>query len=257
MKAIYTLCALAWFLGACRKQPDPVANTQPVDTTHALYLEVTHAFGNQPLELHTKWYRTASDDSLQVNVYRYFISNIELEQADGGRWAAPNSYFLVDEAKPLSKKMSLANVPPGAYTGIRFIVGVDSARNVSGAQTGALDPGSGMFWNWNTGYVMAMLEGNSPQAAASGLTGAVIFHCGGFDGRNSSIRSFRFSFPEPVTVKGGARPTVHLRNNLAEWFQTPWTIRLSETAVATDPAKTVPIADNYADMFVLDHVHNE
>jgi hypothetical protein len=49
-------------------------------------------------------------------------------------------------------------------TGIRFLLGVDSARNVSGIQTGALDPARGMFWTWNSGYVMAKIEGSSPSA---------------------------------------------------------------------------------------------
>jgi hypothetical protein len=36
-------------------------------------------------------------------------------------------------------------------TAIKFLLGVDSLKNVSGIQTGALDPAKGMFWTWNTG----------------------------------------------------------------------------------------------------------
>ena len=53
-------------------------------------------------------------------------------------------------------------LPEGDYTELQFLLGVDSLHNVSGAQTDDLDPAKDMFWTWNSGYVMAKMEGNSP-----------------------------------------------------------------------------------------------
>jgi hypothetical protein len=61
---------------------------------------------------------------------------------------------------------------------MEFMIGVDSARNNSGAQTGALDPTNGMFWSWSTGYIMAKFEGTSAQSPAA--ANALKFHIGGF-----------------------------------------------------------------------------
>lgn len=258
MKQILPLLLAVCCLAACRKQPDPQPPVADMPVAAGpVNIDITHAAGSQPLELNNRWYVTANGDSLKVSIYKYFISNVKLERADGSVWAAPDSYFLIDESKPASKKLRIEQVPTGNYTGIQFIVGVDSARNVSGAQTGALDAGSGMFWSWNTGYIMAMLEGVSPQAGTNNAPGAVIFHCGGFTGRTRSIRSFDFHFPENIIVSGSTNPTVHLRNDMLEWFTTPWTINFATKAIATEPQKTVEIADNYSDMFTLDHVHNE
>ena len=54
-------------------------------------------------------------------------------------------------------------MPAGNYNSLSFLLGVDSMHNVSGAQTGALDPANDMFWTWNSGYVMAKMEGASPR----------------------------------------------------------------------------------------------
>ena len=64
-----------------------------------------------------------------------------------------NDYHLVNQAidSSLSFTISLA---ANKYDSVGFLLGVDSAGNTSGAQTGALDPLNDMFWTWNTGYVM-------------------------------------------------------------------------------------------------------
>ncbi len=67
-----------------------------------------------------------------------------------------------------------------------FLLGVDSLHNVSGAQTDALDPAKDMFWTWNTGYVMAKLEGNSPSSAL--VNNKYEFHVGGFSGKYNVLK---------------------------------------------------------------------
>lgn len=246
---------------SCQKQPDPQPAPQPIDTPIVvdsigmLSFEITHAVGNLPLELNSTWYVTENGDSLQVTNYKYFISNIKLEKADGTIWAQPESYYLIDEASASSKKFDIPDVPAGTYIKLHFMVGVDSTRNVSGAQTGALDPASGMFWTWNSGYIMAKVEGLSPQA--NNPQHLISYHCGGFTGRNSGVRKYSFELPESITTGNPHHPEIHLRNDLLEWFKTPNTIKFSELSTSMNPAETGKLADNYRDMFTIDHVHNE
>jgi hypothetical protein len=147
-------------------------------------------------------------------------------------------------------------VPFGNYKAIEFMIGVDSTRNVSGAQTGALDVSNGMFWDWNSGYIMAKFEGTSPQSSASGNN--LKFHIGGFSGVNNSLKTVSPSFNgDTAKVSSTITPGIHLSNNLLEWFQSPTVIDFSTTNVIMMPgAQAKTIADNYADMFTVEHIHN-
>ena len=73
------------------------------------------------------------------------------------------------------------------------MIGVDSARNTSGAQLGALDPANSMFWSWNSGYIFVRMEGNSPQSTQP--YNKLQFHIGGFKGATNCIKG-EFDFSE-------------------------------------------------------------
>lgn len=92
-----------------------------------------------------------------------------------------NSYHLINEEGTASKSFSFF-VMPTQYNSLSFLIGVDSLKNVSGAQTGGLDPLNGMFWTWNTGYIMFKMEGNSPSSSV--VNNKIEYHIGGFSGAN-------------------------------------------------------------------------
>ena len=182
IKYTLVLFTFAGLFTACKKDPEP----EPIpDTVGPLTLEFEHVVGNDALALNPQQYTNANGDQFQVTTFKYYISNIVLIKADGSTFKQPESYYLIDQEQPNSKLITLENVPSGEYTGLTFTVGVDSTRNVSGAQTGALDPTQGMFWSWNTGYIFLKLEGYSPQSEKGGLT----FHIGGFKTPNNTIRT--------------------------------------------------------------------
>ena len=136
------------------------------------------------------------------------------------------------------------------------MIGIDSARNNSGAQTGALDPANDMFWTWNSGYIMAKFEGASPQSAAAG--NIVKFHIGGYGGANKTMRITNPSFNnDTAKVTTNITPEIHLSCNLLEWFSAPYVIDFSVINTAMSPGTTSNhIATNYADMFIVEHIHN-
>jgi hypothetical protein len=91
-------------------------------------------------------YVNATGETFNVELFKYYVSNVKLIKDDGTKYELPNTYFLIDANDTNSLKVNLANIPGGKYTGIEYLIGVDSTRNVSGSQTGALDPANGMFW---------------------------------------------------------------------------------------------------------------
>jgi len=202
---------------------------------------------------------TAAGDSFTVSKLRYYLSNFRLRRPDGSWFTAaqdPNSsagYQLVDAAKPQSGQFEMTGVPPGSYTGIEFLIGVDEARNHAGAQTGALDPLHGLFWTWKTGYIFFQLEGHSPQSASPGQT--LTFHIGG--GAAATRTVFLPLAPKPARVEARVRPVIHLHADVGQLFDQPHTVRFATLSSAMSAEASAPVADNAAAMFRVDHLHHE
>jgi hypothetical protein len=243
--------SLAITVLACRKKPDPV-DPKPVPTNGDLRVTFQNVAGAQPLVLNTGWYVNANGDSLQVSMFKYYISNIVLVKEDGTEVKEPESYHLIDEATNESKSFTIKGIPPGNYTKMKFLIGVDEARNTSGAQTGALDPAHGMFWNWDTGYIMAKLEGISPHSPEA--NGSIIYHTGGFKGDMSVLRNISLNFPQLVQISATTIPNAHIKADALEWFQTPNQLSIQEYPVLMSGPDLVKLANNYADMFTVDHI---
>ena len=215
-------------------------------------LEFINAVGNVGL-LYNQNYLSESGQVFSVSKFKYYISNIKLTKDDGTVYA-PESYYLIDQDVPASKKITLENVPAGTYKGVSFTIGIDSARNCSGAQTGALDPLYGMFWDWNTGYIFFKLEGHSD--AAPGTGDNLIFHTGGYKLPHNCIRTVSPSLGgQTFTVKSGHTPNVHYKTDILEVFKSPTVIDFTSTYSVQGGPQAEIISDNYTDMITLDHIH--
>lgn len=238
------------------KDPVPQPITVPEITTSSLKLEFEPMVGTEALVMGTNTYTNAAGNTFNVTTWKYYISNVKLTKTDNSVVTISDSYYLVDQSTVSGSLIEIKNVPFGDYKAISFVLGVDSARNVSGAQTGALDPANGMFWTWNSGYIMAKMEGTSPQSpdVANKLT----FHIGGFSGANSTLKNISISFNSDIaTVSKTITPKVHLTSNLLEWFTSPNVIDFTTTYKVHMPGMNAKnMADNYADMFTFEHVHN-
>ncbi len=128
---------------------------------------------------------------------------------------------------------------------------MDSARNCSGIQSGALDPVNGMFWTWNTGYIFFKLEG---RAAASHSTGNTIeYHIGGYKAPANCIRHVTLAFPFPMKLMPEEKiaAEIRIKADAAEVLAKPTAIDFSTLSSVTDFHNADTIADNYADMFSL------
>ncbi|HEY1039486.1 MAG TPA: MbnP family protein [Bacteroidia bacterium] len=238
----------------CKKDAE-VKQLTPAEPTGFMKLEFNNMFDTLELALDTVNYVLDNGDKLTFTKFKYYISNIKLTATDGSVYSEQESYYLVDEAKPESWLLTIKKVPFKEYTSISFVIGVDSARNVSGSQTGALSENNDMFWTWSTGYIMTKLEGTSMQSNSIG--GLFGFHIGGFSGANSGLRTVHLPLNgNTALVKDGKIPSVHIKCNVKEWFVTPVELDLSSiSTVTTVNATSKMIADNYKDMFSVTDVH--
>ncbi len=258
-KIIAILAITSLMIWSCRKDPVEPAHTHdetPAATTGSLKLEFEAMVDTNALVFNTQNYLNANGDTFKVSTFKYYISNVVLTKSDNSTYTEPNSYHLIDHATPSSVVLTIPNVPVGSYKAVTFMIGVDSTRNVSGVQSGDLDPTKGMFWSWSSGYIMAKLEGSSPQSGAT--TKNLTFHIGGFQGANNVLKTVSPTFgTETANVSGTTTPEIHLKTDISQWFKSPTTTNFGTTHTVHMPGTTAKtIADNYADMFTVEHIHN-
>ena len=228
----------------------------PVVKDHNLILKFRAVVDTIPLEF-GKNYTNFFKQSYTVKTFKFYVHDIEMINTDSGRVfkTSADKYYLVDFADSTSTSIKLS-ILPFQYNRISFMVGVDSARNVSGAQTGALDPANGMFWTWNTGYIMAKLEGNAPTSPS----GTFEYHIGGFKEPDNVIKkpTLLFPFGQTLDLKPEKTSEITVSANINSWFYNPHDIKFNQTPVCTTPGSLAKqIAENYSKMFTVDSVINQ
>lgn len=239
------LAALSLSLGSCKKEE----NTS-TGKAGKMVLEFNNKVGSADLKMDGTNYTNAAGETFTVSKFNYYISNIKLNNDKGGQFAENESYHLVQHNDAGSKSVQLNEVPAGNYQSITFTIGVDSLRNVSGAQTGALDPINGMFWSWSTGYIMLKLEGTSPQSTASGNNYQL--HPGGFKGAYNTIRTVTISLPAQLKIDGNEQK-IHLNADVLKILSGNTTISFANTPVVMAAgANAFAIANNYQNMFTIE-----
>lgn len=248
--ALLVLAIIFWqTLGCMKEQSSEGGSSQPA--SQQLTLQLKAVANNQPLQWNTD-YINPYNETYSVRQFRFYLQHISLVRPDGSieEGLQSDSCFLVNFADTPSTIIKLRFIP-GTYTGIRLTIGVDSALNNSGAQTGSLDPLNGMFWTWNTGYIMAKLEGHSPQATTPNQV--FEYHIGGFEGSDKVMQQVTIDFPagnRQLVANGSTR--IDMQADCDSWFNGEHTLRIADTAVCTMPGSLARlISENYRHMFSI------
>ncbi|MFC4231010.1 MbnP family protein [Parasediminibacterium paludis] len=208
-------------------------------------LQFRNTIGNELLQLGNT-YKNSFGEDLVINRFKYYVSNIRLINASGKFIDTHNDYYLIDEADSTSKNITFTTLAK-QITGIEFLLGVDSIKNVNGVQTGALDPLNGMFWTWNSGYIMAKLEGIATVAKVPGNLFSL--HVGGFRNGENTARRIRL---EILNFKFQISNSVVIEADINKWFQSVHNIKIAEHPICHSPGNlAMQLADNYATMFKI------
>jgi len=258
MKKIFLVLSIIAITVSCKKDPkDPEPTPTQAPTVGNLTLEFDPFVGSSSLIFDSHDYVNANSDTFTVSMFKHYISNIVLTKSDNSEYTVPNSYYIVDYKASGANLITLTNIPVAHYKAVRFLLGVDSTRNVSGAQEGALAASNGMFWNWNTGYIFMKMEGTSPQSTDVGKK--IVFHIGGFSGANNALKTISLGFgTETANVNGTKTPRVHMKTDLLKMFSGSNTISFATMNKIMMPGmNAMKIANNYASMFSFEHVHND
>jgi len=162
---VFSLVMVLYFATAMRAQE-----------SQSFQLSFEPIYNALPLQLDTNLADT--NDTIQIETLKFYISNIELMQGDQVVFQEENSYHLVDASEKASGNIHLTIPAKIPFSTVSFTLGIDSTTNDAGAMGGDLDPTKGMYWTWQTGYINFKLEGTSPRCPAR--NNRFQFHLGGY-----------------------------------------------------------------------------
>jgi hypothetical protein len=239
---LITIVALA----GC-KQDEEIMQPLSAEKTPRLNIQLSHHYNGVPLRFNQA-YPDSVNGSLSVTTFKYYFTNIILLDSLLGEIQLPDTYFLVDESIASSKLLKLP-INSGRFYGIRFLIGVDAARNTSGVQSGPLDPKLGMFWTWVSGYIHSKMEGNYTDIQGSD---EFIHHIGGFIEPYNTVRQVEITFAQALTVSKQQNISIQIEADLSKWFNSIHPIILRQTPVIIDISEEGRIvSENYQTMFTL------
>lgn len=207
--------------------------------TGKLIIHFVHTADNKKI-CKDSTYSNAFGEQYSVTKLKYYVSNMQV-----GDFKENNSYHLIDA---FAEDSIVLTLPEGKYNSIRFLLGVDSAKNCSGAQSGALDPLNDMFWTWNSGYVMFKLEGTSPNSTAD--LQRIEQHIGGYKGPYKTMRQIQLSFNQSIEIAQHKISEAHISVNLDKYWHGK-----NDLSIAAQPLlmvigeKSKNAADNFIGMF--------
>ena len=212
-------------------------------TPNTLTLRFQNKVGPEDLQLMDHTYTDPFGEPMTIYKFKYYISHISVITEDGKEQPLDDGCHLVDEADSLSKSIIVPWISH-PIKAITFLLGVDSIKNVSGAQAGDLDPLKGMYWTWNTGYVDAELEGRSDSSHANAHF--LSWHVGGFKQGQDAARQIKLA----LTPTAG---TILIDADIKKWFNARHPIRITQSPVCHEPGSlAMTIADNYSAMFSIE-----
>ncbi len=233
-KGIYIVVFWFFSLIAGANPPEEMAVRQ-------LKIAIKPVFNSEAISLGDKNYVSAEGDTLQIDRFRFYLSAVEIVFSDGSVYAEKNSYHLIDAEFDSTLIFDLKDVPTGKINSIRFNIGVDSVKSVSGAFSGDLDPIHGMYWAWNSGYIHAKLEGRSKSCKTH--QNIFEYHVGGFANPENALRNVALKM-NPDFSEGDQ---ITMTSDAATWLKN---ISLSKTPSVVIPGKkAMAIADDYVNMF--------
>lgn len=134
-------------------------------------------FREENLDL-AKKYSMENGDSIQLHVFKFYVSGIEFIDNNSCVFHEPHSYHLIDAANSSTFNVQIKRNENVKSDGLQFLLGIDSATNAAGIGSQDLDPTKGMYWAWQSGYINMKIEGEIFHANHQRET--FEFHLGGF-----------------------------------------------------------------------------
>ena len=149
-----------------------------VSQTTSIPISIYITFGDDMLTLSDSIFQVKDSGNLQIELVKFYISNIQFLKNEKVVLDEKNSFHLVDASIGKPHRILVETRKNLVFDAITFYLGIDSLNNVSGAIGGELDPTKGMYWTWQNGYINFKLEGKSNLCKTRNHS--FQFHLGGY-----------------------------------------------------------------------------
>lgn len=173
-------------------------NLTAFSQSKAIQFYVTPTFGNVVLHLADSSFKMNDSANLQIDLLKFYISNIQFLKNEKVVLQEKNSFHLIDAADEKTFSISIDNKQNIVYDELKFNLGIDSATNVSGAMGGDLDPTKGMYWTWQSGYINFKLEGKS--STCKTRNNEFAFHLGGYQKPIYALQTLSFKIKNADSI---------------------------------------------------------
>lgn len=152
-------------------------------------ISFTPTWSNETLILGKYYPISNSNDSVRVDVVKFFITNISIWKQGNQVYSSPVKHHLIN--LETNNTINL-NIPQQiSYDTIQFFIGTDSITNTSGAMAGDLDAMHGMYWAWQSGYINVKIEGAS--SICNTRKNVFQYHLGGYLSPNQTRQQVTFA----------------------------------------------------------------
>lgn len=214
------------------------------NTEVQLSFQFNHLVDGEAVEFDVIRYGNAFGNQYSVSTLKYFVSNITMHKSDGSSILFDDEHYVDARDNSTLIYMPTAKIPVGDYTGISFVFGLDSVKNVTGRFLNP--PESLMEWpiTMGGGYHYMKLEGKFDSATVvknfQAHTGPTMGNANYFE---VSLSGSAFSCScENVTIA--------INMDINKWWQNPNTLDLNEmSAVMGNRAMQQKLKENGNDVF--------
>ncbi len=253
-KNIIATAAIVLVLNSCSKDDEQITGVG------SLKLEFDNVYGDADFAMNTA-YANSNGEVIKASKIKYIVSNIVLTKEDGSTYTVPKaeSYFIIDEATPSSTLLQVSNIPAANYIKVTYGIGVDKAQFDLGA-TGQGDflataQNAGMMWSWSAGYKFLAFEGTFTSSTIT--TDTMFMLHTGQTGTDYNYTTVSMNLPDKALVRTNITPQVHILANLKQLIDGTNKINFSEGAMVMGGAKLALVTANIANVFKVEHVHND
>ena len=203
----------------------------------------------EPMQLNKK-YRNPFGEIYEISRFRLYIGNIKPAYTDKQtKVKKSSSYQLIDFSDSSTTFMELP-ATTGTCNGVEFELGVDSADQNLGAQSGQLDPSKGMFWTWNSGYQSFRIEGYSP--FSNQPAHIIAYHIGGYRYPFSTVWKIKMNTTndEEFKITNDYKIIVEVPVELDYFFDGPTPLHIKDISSCTTPGEmSRKISENFIGSF--------
>ena len=153
---------------------------------HGVTIRFVATFGGKIIQTSDDIPAAFPGTDISIETLRYYVSGVSFYMEGEEVFSEANSYHLIDASSSDKISFKIPTAQPLVFNQLRFNLGIDSITNISGVRGGDLDPTTGMYWTWQSGYINFKLEGTSKNCPAR--KNRFQFHLGGYAGGNNCLQ---------------------------------------------------------------------